>query len=93
MRIKGRYVVVGWTAVFLAAAIVIVVRDHSGFAMRQRFDASNHHIAALEGARADYERQIAVLSSRLALMPKVEALGLRFPSDSAIVALRVSTPR
>jgi hypothetical protein len=89
MRIRGRYLILSWTAVFLAAAAIIVLRDLSGFALVNQLDKTNRRIVLLEGMRSDYQRDIAGLTSRAVLGPRVQALGLRFGSDSEIRSLRV----
>ncbi len=93
MRIRGRYLILSWTAVFLVAAAIIVLRDLSGFDLRNHLDETDRRIAVLEGMRSDYQRDIAGLMNRAVLGPKVQALGLRFASDSEMVSLRVPAIR
>jgi len=89
MQVKGRYLVVAWTAVFLAAVGAIVLRTQAGFRMQERVVALDEQIQALEGIHGDVEAQVTTLESRPVLAPKVEALGLRFASDSEFRLLPV----
>jgi hypothetical protein len=89
MQVKGRYLVVAWTVVFLAAAGTIALRSRSGFASRARVDSLETTIQALESVRADISDSVSRLVSRPSLAPKVAALGLRHPPDSALIILRV----
>lgn len=89
MRVRGRYLVIAWTAVFLAAVGAIVFRIRDGFRTQERVTELNAHIQALEGVRGDVEAKVATLQSRPVLAPKVEALGLRFASDSEFHLLQV----
>jgi len=87
MRVKGRYLVVAWMAVFLATVGVIVVRDDSAFTIRRRVDVVENRIKALQAMRANLETSIAQLESHEDLAPKAQALGLRFATDSELVSL------
>ncbi len=89
MQVRGRHLVIAWTAVFLAAAAAIVLRARAGFQMRDRVDRLVVEIKTTESKRADVEDSVEKLMSRQVLSPRVEALGLRHPSDSALVILRL----
>ena len=89
MQVRGRYLVIAWTAVFLAAVGAIVFRTRAGFEMQQRVVRLNDRIQVVEGIRGDVEAKVASLQSRPVLAPKVEALGLRFASDTEFRLLRV----
>jgi cell division protein FtsL len=84
MQVKGRYLVVAWTAVFLAAVGAIVFRTSAGFRMQERVTALNDSIRAADAMYGDLAAKVATLQSRPVLAPKVEALGLRFASDSEL---------
>lgn len=73
---------VGWTAIFLAVAGLIVTRERRGWETRRALDSLSTRIGALEARRVDLQGQVTTLSSREVLAPKVEARGLRFASDS-----------
>ena len=89
MQVKGRYLVLAWTAVFLAAAGAIVVRERRGWELRRRLDTVNDHLKVLEDMRAELEGSIAALGSRDSLVPRARALGLRIASDTELVQLPV----
>jgi uncharacterized protein involved in exopolysaccharide biosynthesis len=89
MRVRGRYLVVAWTAVFLAAVGAIVLRTRAGFRMQERVTALTDSIQAVGAIHDDVETKVATLKSRPVLAPKVEALGLRFASDSELRLLPV----
>jgi hypothetical protein len=91
MRVKGRYLVVAWTAVFLAAVGAIVVRTSAGFRMQERVTALNDSIRAMDAIHGDLSAKVATLGSRPMLAPKVAALGLRFASDSELRLVSVRT--
>ena len=89
MRVKGRYYVLAWTAVFLAAAAAIVLRDGAAFPARQHLGDLEKRIRALEGIRADLKTSISGLESPDSLRHKVAALGLRAATDSEMQQLSV----
>ncbi|MES2125551.1 MAG: hypothetical protein V4503_12780 [Gemmatimonadota bacterium] len=93
MQVRGRHLVLAWTAVFLAVAGVIVSRDHRGFELQRRAREVSDHVRALLSDRDRYAAAIARLSTQEVLQPKAEAMGLRVASDSEMVALPVLTPR
>jgi cell division protein FtsL len=93
MQVRGRHLVLAWTAVFLAVAGVIVSRDRRGFELQKRVRVLNNHVRALISDRDRLAATIARLSTQEVLQPKVEAMGLRIASDSEMVALPVITPR
>lgn len=88
MQVKGRYLVVAWTAVFLAAAAVIVLRDGRAFPARRRLAELDGRIRALEGIQADLQAKISGLQTPDSLRPRMAAMGLRPATDSEIVRLR-----
>ena len=89
MQVRGRYLVIVWTAVFLAAVGAIVFRTKSGFDVQRNMVGVHTRIQALEGIRGDLEAQVAMLQSRPVLAPKVAAFGLRFASDTEFRLLHV----
>lgn len=93
MQVRGRHLVLAWTAVFLAVAGVIVYRDHRGFEMQRRARQLNDHVRALMSDRDKFAAAIARLSTQEVLQPKAEAMGLRTASDSEMVNLPVLPPR
>ena len=93
MQVRGRHLVVIWTAVFLAAVAAIVLRTKAGFEMRARVDALESHLKALDGIRGDLLAKVAGMKSRSELAPKAKALGLRFTSDTEMRILPVPRDR
>jgi len=89
MRVKGRYFVLAWTAVFLAAVAAIVLRDGAAFPARQHLDDLERRMRALEGIRADLKTKISGLERSDSLRPKVAAFGLRAATDSEMKQLSV----
>jgi hypothetical protein len=89
MRARGRYLVIAWTAVFLAAVAAIVLRDGAAYPARRHLEHLDDSIKALEGIRTDLQGRIEALRSWDSLTPKVRALGLRFATDSEVVQLSV----
>ncbi len=87
MRIKGRYLVLAWTAVFLAAMGVIVVRDKRGFTVGKHLETLDDSVRAMQSLQASLEASIAALSSRDGLGAKLESRGFRFASDSELLTL------
>lgn len=87
MQVRGRYLVFAWTAVFFVAAGSIVLRTRAGFAMAHRVSLLEAQIRMLESSRAAITAEVAELEGRTVLVPKAEALGLRFTPDSDLVML------
>lgn len=93
MQVRGRHLVLAWTAVFLAVAGIIVSRDRRAFVLQDRLRAQNDHVRALLSDRDKLSATIARLATQEELQPKAEAMGLRIASDSEMVALPVQSPR
>jgi cell division protein FtsL len=87
MRIRGRYLVLAWTAVFLAAMGVIVVRDQRGFAVGRHLETLDDSVRALQSVQAELDADITTLSSRNVLGDKLKARGMRFASDSELLSI------
>ena len=92
MRIKGRYLVLAWTAVFLAAIGVIVMRDQRGFAVGRRLETLDDSVRALQSVEAQLDADIATLSSRNVLGTRLQARGMRFASDSELLSIPLPPP-
>lgn len=91
IAVRGRHLVVGWVAVFLAVATVITLRDRAAFAAGER-------ISVLEDSLQVLGRQFNDLSGRIEnrrapgpLGLLGEQLGLRTATDNEIE--RVPVPR
>lgn len=90
---RGRYLVIGWTIVFVAVAGMIVVRQKRSFVSQAALRDMTMERDRLEEVRTDLESRISALRSRRVLGPKAAALGLRTPSDSEWVSLRFHRSR
>ncbi len=85
MQIRGRYLVLAWTAVFLAAIVLIAVRDKRGFAISHHLEVLDDSVRAMQSLQSGLEGNIATLSSRNALGARLESRGFRFASDSELL--------
>lgn len=86
MQLKGRHFVIGWMAVFLLSAGVVVVRLRRSFAIADRVKVLQNSIDSLLAVRAEQDNALGPLKGE-ALRIKAEALGLRAASDSELVTL------
>jgi hypothetical protein len=93
MQVKGRYLVIGWTTVFLAVAGTIVLRTHRGFETQDRLRRVRDSVQAMRASRDKIQRSIGTIESRSDLGPKLERLGLRSASDSEIISLQLPPDR
>ncbi len=93
MLVKGRYLVIGWTAVFLAVAGAIVLRTRRGYETQSRLVSVRDSLQAIRAARDKLGRAIGTLESSAELEPQVERLGLRSASDSEIIRLQLPPDR
>lgn len=93
VRYRGRYLVIGWTLVFLAVTGTIVVRQRTSFAAQTALREITTERDRLREVRGDLESRISALRSHPVLGPKAAALGLRTPSDSETVAIRFDRTR
>ncbi|HEY4322111.1 MAG TPA: hypothetical protein VGM77_13170 [Gemmatimonadales bacterium] len=92
MQVRGRYLIAVWTVVFAAAFVVIIRRDHNGWATRRAIDDAEKNIRKLQSLRQVYEGEIFNLTSPEVLQPKAEALGLHIVSDSDFIQLSIPAP-
>jgi hypothetical protein len=90
MQVRGRYLVFAWTAVFFGAVGSIVLRTRAGFLTAHRVSTLEAQIRILESSRAAITADLAERKGRAALVPKAEAIGLRFTPDSDLVILPAS---
>lgn len=93
MQVKGRYLVIGWTMVFLTVAGAIVQRTHRGYQVRDRLSHVRDSVQALRATRDKVGRAIGALESPAVLRPRLERLGLRSASDSEIFSIRLPQDR
>ena len=93
MQVKGRYLVIGWTAVFLTVAGAIVLRTRRGYDVRDRLLHMRDSVQAMRATRDKVHRSITVLENRGALEPRLGLLGLRTPSDSEVIPVQLPPDR
>ena len=93
MQVKGRYLVIGWTAVFLTVAGAIVLRTHRGFATQDRLRQVRDSVQAMRATRDKVRTSIGTLEKRSVLEPRLELLGLRSASDSEIIRVQLPPDR
>jgi hypothetical protein len=87
MQLKGRHHLMLWLLLFLAVASGIVARQNSAIAHARRLAELRTERTNLEARRADLEGRIREGSSRRALTPVAQSLGLHEPSDSELTYL------
>jgi len=92
MQLKGRHFVIGWTAVFLLAAGVVVTRLKRSFEVTERLQVLQASIDSLHAEKAEPENALGPLKGE-ALRIKAQGLGLRDASDSELVTLILPPPR
>jgi hypothetical protein len=93
MRVRGRYLVFGWTTVFLAVAGVIVFRARAGFATQRRLHEVRDSVQAMRATRDKVKRDIGTLESRSLLGARLAPLGLRPASDSEVKRVKLPPER
>ncbi len=86
---KGRWFVIAWVAVFLTVAGVIALRDKRGFAMTDQIQTLEDSSQVLFDVRTTLSADLAFLLSPGEVTRRGALIGLRMPSDSEIVTLRV----
>lgn len=84
MQLKGRHHIFFWLLLFLVVAGGIVARQNASIGAAGRLSRLREERTTLEARRADLTGQIREASSRRALAPVAEALGLHEPSDSEV---------
>jgi hypothetical protein len=89
MQVKGRYLIIGWTAVFFVVVAAILRREYDGWKLGKAVAAADDSLRALSALTAGLDASIAAVSSRDSLSPKAQALGLRYVSDSNLVTITV----
>lgn len=87
---RGRWFVLAWVTVFLAVAGVISLRDTRGFDITQRIGVLEDSVLVLSDVRTALSAELAFLQSPAEIARRGALLGLRMPSDSEIVTLRVA---
>jgi hypothetical protein len=89
MQVRGRHHLLFWLLLFLAVAGGITARQTASIAGASRLSKLREQRTTLEARRADLARRIREASSRRALAPLAESLGLHEPSDSEFTYLKL----
>lgn len=92
MRLRGRYLILAWTALFLAVAGTIAVRDRRAFGTARRVAALEDSLNVVSRLHGELAAELANLQSPGALTLLGERLGLRAPTDSELLTVTVTGP-
>ena len=82
MTLKGRYWVVLWLLLFLGSAAAVVARQGEALRTAQRLAELRERRTALQGRRAELQRELGRATSRNVLVPLMERAGFHLPSDT-----------
>lgn len=85
--IRGRTAIAIGLAAFLVVTTSVVWRRANGSATAIRLHELGSRIDDLEAQRARLEGEVRRASSQLELMPRLNRLGMRVPSDSEVIDL------
>lgn len=92
MKLRGRYWLTLWLAVFLVVAAAVALRQRQALDTARALDEARSRRSALEAEQTDLLERIRSAESREVLTEKViQNLGLRFAADSEIVFLAAPT--
>jgi hypothetical protein len=86
--IRGRSAIAIGLIAFLLVTTSVVWRRARGSAAAIRLHALGARIDELEAQRARLDGEVRRASSQVELVPKVQRLGMTFPSDSQIIDLQ-----
>ena len=92
-RVTGRGAVRGRTAIaiglaaFLLVTTSVVWRRARGTEAASRLHQLGAQVDELQAQRARLDGEVRRASSQMQLVPRVQRLGMRFPSDSQVVDL------
>ena len=92
LSLKGRYLVVAWTAVFLAVAGVVTLRDRAAFRALERYEVLEDSLQVVARQHTELLSEINTRGSLGALGELGARLGLRIPTDGEIEQVRVTGP-
>lgn len=85
--IRGRTAIAIGLAAFLVVTTSVVWRRAKGSAAAIRLHELGSRIDDLEAQRARLEGEVRRASSQVELMPRLNRLGMRVPSDSEVIDL------
>ena len=87
MAARGRHWLVLWLVFALAMLAWVSARQTAGHVLAGELREARADRSAAEAERAAVLRRRNAAGSRAVLVPRAEALGLRFPADSELVTL------
>jgi len=85
--------VASWLLFALAILVWVVARQTSAVVAAAELGSLREERATEEARAAELVARIREARSRRVLIPRVQALGLRLPSDSEIIILQTPSPR
>jgi type VI protein secretion system component VasK len=85
--IRGRTAIAIGLAAFLAVTTSVIWRRARGSEAATRLHRLGAQVDELQAQRARLEGEVRRASSQMELVPRVQRLGMRFPSDSQVVDL------
>jgi len=87
MRVKGRFFVLWWGAVFLAVASTVALRQYRAFTTVRTVTSLADSVQAISSVHGDLTGTLAGMQSPELLVPRAESLGLRQPTEGEQVPL------
>jgi hypothetical protein len=85
--LRGRTAIAIGLAAFLVVTSSVVWRRARGNAAAARLHELGSRVDELQAQRARLEGEVRRVSSRVELVPRVQRLGMLFPSDSQVIHL------
>jgi type VI protein secretion system component VasK len=85
--VRGRTAIAIGLAIFLIVTSSVVWRRARGSAAAERLHELGAKVDELQAQRARLEGEVRRASSQVELVPRVQRLGMRFPSDSQVIDL------
>ncbi|HEY5545676.1 MAG TPA: hypothetical protein VIK50_06440 [Gemmatimonadaceae bacterium] len=85
--LRGRTAIAIGLAAFLVVTSSVVWRRARGNAAAARLHALGAKVDELQAQRARFEGEVRRVSSQVELVPRVQRLGMHFPSDSQVIHL------
>ena len=85
--LRGRTAIAIGLAAFLLVTTSVIWRRAEGSAAANRLHALGARLGELEAQRARLDGEVRRASSQVELVPRLQRLGLRVPSDSQVIDL------
>jgi hypothetical protein len=87
VALRGRTTIAIALAAFLVVTTSVVWRRSIGSAAAERLHELGERVGELQAQRARLDGEVRRASSQVELVPRVQRLGLRMPSDSQVIDL------